>query len=213
MQVAKEKGFEKRAQFYASKTYSSQLFVKGKYHKLKEIVFLAISDKILFPQKKNYKSDNRLLDKDTHEHDLKDFSFTFLELAKFKKTIDQLKNIQEKWAYFFKHAEETSPEDLKKIIGTDLVLQQAYTALDRFSWSEEDLRNYEQAEKYEGAYIASMDQKYDEGKVERNREIAKEMLLDDKPIKKIIKYSNLTSIEISEIKKSLAKSTKNKKTK
>ena len=163
MQVAKEKGFEKRAQYYASKTYSSQLLIKGKYYKLKEVVFLAISSKTLFPNKKKYKSDHILLDKDTYEHDLKDFSFTYLELEKFHKTIDELKTIQEKWAYFFKHAEETSSEDLEKIIGKDLVLKDAFTALERYSWSEEDLRTYDQLEKYEGAYIASMDQKYDEG--------------------------------------------------
>ncbi len=136
MQVATEKGFEKRAQYYASKTYSSQLFVKGRYYDLKEVIFLAISDKVLFPNKKKYKSDHVLMDKDTYECDLKDFSFTFLELAKFNKTIDELITIQEKWTYFFKHAEETSTEDLEKIIGKDLVLEKAYTALSRFSWSQ-----------------------------------------------------------------------------
>ena len=163
MQVAKEKGFEKRAQFYAAKTYSSQLLVAGKYYDLKEVIFLAISDKILFPDKKGHKSTHTLRDEETNEQDLKGFSFTFLELEKFHKTIDELKTIQEKWLYFFKHAEETSAEDLEKIIGKDLAIGQAYTALESYSWSEEDLRTYEQWEKYEGAYIASMDQKYDEG--------------------------------------------------
>ena len=205
MQVAKEKGFEKRAQYYASKTYSSQLLIKGQYHKLKEIVFLAISSETLFPNK----SDHVLLDLDTYEHDLKDFSFTFIELEKFHKTIDELNTIQEKWDYFFKYAEKTSPEDLEKIIGKDLVLQEAYTALERFSWSEEELLSYDQLEKYEGAYIASMDQKLDEGiaigkaegKLERNQEVAKEMLLDNEPLDKIIKYSSLTLKDVMELKK------------
>ena len=35
MQVAKEKGFEKRAQYYAAKAYASQLKVAGKYYTLK----------------------------------------------------------------------------------------------------------------------------------------------------------------------------------
>ena len=86
----------------------------GEYHDLKEVIFLAISDFIMFPQKKNYKSDHVMLDEESHENDLKDFSFTFLELPKFNKEIDQLSNMTEKWSYFFKHAEETSEEDLKK---------------------------------------------------------------------------------------------------
>lgn len=217
MQVAKEKGFEKRAQYYASKTYSSQLLIKGKYYKLKEVIFLAISDRTLFPNKKKYKSDHILLDKDTYEHDLKDFSFTFLELEKFHKTIDELKTIQEKWAYFFKHAEETSQKDLEKIIGKDLVLKEAYTALDRFSWTEEELRTYDQWEKYEGAYIASMDQKYDEGKAIGRMEgkaegmlegeltgikkVAKEMLLNKASIEMISKCTGLSKNEILSLKK------------
>src|ERR1700730_14720342 len=39
MQVAQEKGFVKRAQYYASKAYISQMNVKGKYHTLKAVIF------------------------------------------------------------------------------------------------------------------------------------------------------------------------------
>lgn len=47
----------------------------GKYANLKEIIFIAISDSVLFPEKSAYKSDHILLDKDSHEHDLKDFIY------------------------------------------------------------------------------------------------------------------------------------------
>ncbi len=90
MQVAKEKGFEKRAQYYASKAYISQAHVGGEFHHLKEVIFLAIADFVMFPQKKDYKSDHVILDKKSLENDLKDFSFTFLELPKFHKEVDQL---------------------------------------------------------------------------------------------------------------------------
>ena len=166
MQVAKEKGFEKRAQYYASKAYASQMNSRGKFHALKAVIFLAIADFIMFPKKKEYKSDHIILDKKSYENDLKDFSFTFLELPKFKKNINQLSNPTEMWAYFFKHAEETSPEDLQKLIDHEHIIARAYEELDRYTWNEEELLSYEQAEKYEATYIASMDQKFDEGKVE-----------------------------------------------
>jgi predicted transposase/invertase (TIGR01784 family) len=67
MQIAYEKGFEKRAQYYAAKAYTSQLLVGGKYHDLKEVIFLAIADFIMFPHKTFYKSDHVILDKITHE--------------------------------------------------------------------------------------------------------------------------------------------------
>ena len=52
MQVATQKGFEKRAQYYASKAYSGQLNEGEKYFKLKEVIFLAITDFVMFPEKK-----------------------------------------------------------------------------------------------------------------------------------------------------------------
>lgn len=163
MQVAKEKGFEKRAQFYAAKAYTSQLCVNGKYHALKEVIFLAISNFVMFPRKKAYKSDHVVLDRATHENDLKDFSFTFLELPKFNKSVNELSSIVEKWSYFFKHAEDTSEEELHKLVKGDHIIERAYQELNRFSWDEEELRTYEQSEKWLGAYLATLEQKFDEG--------------------------------------------------
>lgn len=166
MQVAKEKGFEKRAQYYASKAYISQAHIGGEYQNLKEVVFLAIADFIMFPNKKEYKSDHVMLDKNSHENDLKDFSFTFIELPKFRKDMDHLSNMTDKWCYFFKNAEETSESDLHKLTGQDEIIERAYEELNRFSWNQEELLTYDQAEKYAGAYHASMAQKFDEGKAE-----------------------------------------------
>lgn len=163
MQVAKEKGFEKRAQYYASKAYISQAHAGGEYHDLKEIIFVAIADFIMFPNKRGYKSDHVILDKESHENDLKDFSFTFIELPKFDKGIDHLENMTDKWSYFFKHAEETSEEELQRLVGNDQIIERAFDELNRFSWNDEEIRTYDQAEKYEGAYRASMAQKFDEG--------------------------------------------------
>jgi predicted transposase/invertase (TIGR01784 family) len=187
MQIAREKGFAKRAQYYAAKAYISQMNVRGKYFKLKEVIFLALSDFIMFPKKKAFKSDHVILDRETSENDLKDFSFTFLELPKFKKSIDELDNMIDKWAYYFNHAEDTSEEDLARIIGSDQIMERAYSELNRFSWNEAELLTYEQAEKYEGAYIASMDQKYDEGLekgeqigIAKGREEGEQKLLEEK---------------------------------
>ena len=163
MQVAKEKGFIKRAQYYAAKAYGSQLKIGDQYHQLKEVIFLAIADFIMFPDKKAYKSDHVILDRDSFEYDLKDFSFTFLELGKFNKTIDQLSTIIERWAYFFKHADETSKEDLAKITGNETIIQRAYEELDRFNWNEDELNAYEDWIKKQMDYEATLEQKYDDG--------------------------------------------------
>ena len=150
MQVAEAKGFEKRAQYYAAKAYAGQLNKgkeeDGQYKNLKEVIFISIANFILFPDKKAYKSDHVILDTVTGEHNLKGFSFTFLELPKFHKTIDdKLDNMVEKWCIFFKHANEMNDTDLEKLMTNgDIIIKDAYVALDRFNWTAQELLAYEQ---------------------------------------------------------------------
>ena len=200
MQVAKEKGFTKRAQYYAAKAYVGQAAIGGEYHNLKEIIFLAISDFIMFPNKDSFKSDHVILDRNSHENDIKDFSFTFLELPKFNQTIDELDNITSKWMYFLKHADDTSESQSAQIIGGDPIIERAYQELNRFSWNEEELRTYDQTEKYEGSYIASMAQKFDEGKAEGKLEIAWNLLASNVSVNVIAQATGLTIKEIESLK-------------
>ena len=124
MLPAKIKGFEKRAQYYADKTYCAHFGKGQKYHDLKRVIFLAITDYVVFPEKNHYKSDHVILNHQSHAHDLKnfsftfvelprftktkDFSFTFVELPKFMKTLDELTTPEEQWYYFLKHADTSS---------------------------------------------------------------------------------------------------------
>jgi len=136
------------------------------YDKLKEIIFLAITNFEMFPDKEEYRSDHVILDKKTCTQDLKDFYFCFLELSKFKKSIDELETIVEKWAYFFKHATKTKEAELEKIIGSDEVIREAYEALNQFSWSSEELNFYEQEKKRELDAAAILAQQKMEGLTE-----------------------------------------------
>ncbi len=100
MQVEREKGFEKRVQYYAAKAYIDQRGEKMAYKDLKEVIFIAILDHVLFPKKEDYSSQHIMLDAKTHEHDLKDFSFFFIELDKFHKKPKELSSMMERWTYF-----------------------------------------------------------------------------------------------------------------
>ena len=204
MQVAKEKGFTKRAQFYAAKAYGSQLNAGGKYSSLKEVIFLAIADFIMFPEKINYKSDHVILDRNSFEHDLKDFSFTFLELKKFNKPKEQLLTTIERWCYFFKYAEKISEKDLDLVIGNNLTIKKAYEELNRFNWCEEELNSYEEVIKKDMDYNAAMEQKYDDGEakgeakgeIKSKKNIAIAMLKEGLEINIIKKLTGLTIGEI-----------------
>ncbi len=209
MQVSPQTGFEKRAQYYAAKAYSRQLN-NGKeegarYIDLKAVIFIAISNNIIFPDKVFYKSDHIILDKDTYAHDLKDFSFTFIELPKFKITdINLLTNIIEKWCYFFKHADETSEADLRKLIGSDNVIERAYEELNQFNWTEEELFTYEQETKRimdnRAAEDYKLEQGKSEGKAEEKIEIAKNLLSQNIDINTISTATGLPVEKINALK-------------
>ena len=203
MQVVKGQGFEKRAQYYAAKAYSRQLMERDQYSQLKEIIFLAITSFVMFPDKTDYKSDHVILDKKTHDHDLKDFSFTFLELPKFKTSINELHTMVEKWAYFFKHAEDTHEDELAKIIGTDTIIKRAYDELDRFGWTEIELNTYEQEEKRELDDIAIREQCRIEGEIRGRVEITKKMIKLGINMNIIIDVTGLTKDDIETIKISM----------
>ncbi|WP_265041354.1 MULTISPECIES: Rpn family recombination-promoting nuclease/putative transposase [unclassified Wolbachia] len=144
-QLARDKGFEKRAQLYAAKAYSRQADKGGKYIDLKKVFFIAISNCNLFPDKLDYISSHTIRDEKTNEHDLKDFQFIFIELPKFPKSREeQLENVVDRWLFFFKYAEETTDEDLRKIAEKSPIIKLAYDELDKFHWNEKDLVAYEE---------------------------------------------------------------------
>ena len=216
MQVASEKGFAQRAQYYAAKAYINQADVGHKYENLREVVFLAITQFTMFPRRKSFKSDHIILEKDTHDHDLRHLAFSFLELPKFKKKIDQLEGITDKWMYFFKHAEKTTEADLARIIGDDPIIERAYGELNRFSWTERELFTYEQAEKAERDYLASMEYKYELGLEKgeqiggdkKARTIAKEMLIDGIALDKVCKLTGLALNVVQELATDIARDRK-----
>eukprot|EP00919_Chromeraceae_sp_WS-2016_P036948 GHVR01087805.1.p1 GENE.GHVR01087805.1~~GHVR01087805.1.p1 ORF type:complete len:208 (-),score=19.76 GHVR01087805.1:27-650(-) len=205
MQVAPTTGFQKRAQYYASKAYSTQLSSGSPYANLKEVIFIAITDCVIFKNTTNYKSHHVLLDEVTHEKLLKDFSFTFLELPKFKKTkIEELETMVEKWCYFFKFASSIKEGDLKELDGSDTSIKQAYNALLRFNWSDAELLAYENEIKRNKDNIAALKYQYDEGRTEGRTEgkteIAKIMLSQNYTIEQISSVSGISEEILSKMK-------------
>jgi len=166
MQCAVDTAFIKRAQYYASKVYTSQRGKGDTYKDLKSVTFLAILEETLFPNKKEYLSHHIILDKNSYEHDLKDFSFSFLELEKFNKKPKELTTIVEKWTYFLKNASETSDDELPSIIGSDCILEKAYDALSEYNYSKEEMLYYDQLERNEDVYKTLLSDSLQKGKIE-----------------------------------------------
>ncbi len=213
MQVGREPGFVKRAQNYAARAYIDQRDQGIAYKDLDEVIFLGITSFILFPEKEKYLSYHKMLDIETHEHDLKDFSYAFLELPKFKKTIKQLTTVTEKWAYFFKNAKRTSEKELEGIIGSDQIIQKAFEELNRYSWTVEELRFYDSVDMKQGADKAILEGAYEEGKAEgmvkgereKARAIAIKLLNAGVDVNTIAASTDLSPEQIQALKNGLYK--------
>jgi predicted transposase/invertase (TIGR01784 family) len=141
-----------------------------------------------------------MLDRETREHDLKDFSFSFLELPKFKKKKGELKTPTEKWAYFFKKAEDTLVEDLPLIVGSDNIIQKAFEELDRYSWSAEELRAYNEVDMKKEANKAVLEGTKAEGKSEGKIEVAIALLAEGLDVNLISKTTGLSLQTLNELK-------------
>ncbi|WP_265032668.1 Rpn family recombination-promoting nuclease/putative transposase [Wolbachia endosymbiont (group A) of Sicus ferrugineus] len=216
MQLARDKGFEKRAQLYAAKAYSRQLDKSGNYIDLQKVFFIAISNCNLLPEEVDYISTHNIRDIKTNGHYLKDLQFVFIELPKFTKNrVEQLENTTERWCFFFKYAEETTEEDLKKIAAEAPIIKLAYDELDRFRWNEKDLIAYEERILSVQKEKAVLEQKLDDatqkgrlegiqigqekGRKEREIEVAKNLLKAGISIDIIAQTTGLTADEIKNL--------------
>ncbi len=73
-------------------------------------------------------------------------------------------------AIFFKYAEETTDEDLRKIAEKSPIIKLAYDELDKFHWKEKDLVAYEERVMDLQKEAAILEQKLDDAKVEGRQE-------------------------------------------
>ena len=158
MQLGHADGFETRAQFYAARAFVNQAKIGDGYEELKKVLFLAFCDFSIFPEKKGYKSEHVLMDRKTNEHNLGMLNFTFVDLVKFDKqctkSVSELTK-EEKFYYFLCHATSIKDEELALLIKTPDI-KSAFTALERYSWSDKEFAQYEAAEKRERDYRATL---------------------------------------------------------
>ena len=146
-----------------------------------------------------------ILDNATYEHDLKDFSFTFVELPKFTKKLADLQTIEEQWYYFLKHADESN--NIADVLAHHPEIKQAYEILDRYHWTENELQSYEKSVMNVADSKGIMDAARNEGRHEGRKEgiqqghtnVARKMIESGMPVDQVVKFTGLTEQEIRNI--------------
>jgi len=132
--------FTKRSLYYTSKAYIEQLPKGTDYTVLKKVYFIGILNFSIF-ENHSYISRHLIINQETNTQDLKDFEFSFIELPKFTKELEELESPLEKWIYFIKNAGDltvipTQYQNLQEF-------QEAFAIATQTSWDIKELELYD----------------------------------------------------------------------
>lgn len=211
MQVNPQSDYLARCHYYTACGLSLQLTRGDKYEKLLPVIFIGISDFILFSDHTRHLSHYHLLDNIDHVCRLHHEEYHFIELPKFTKTVEQLQDVSDKWIYFLRHAadHETPPQQLQK---TDAIAK-AFHALERGRWTKQELISYEKLIDIERVKRSEIDTAFasgeekgkmegkEEGSKEAAKKIAKKMLSQQFSVAVICEVTGLSKKDVEALKK------------
>jgi predicted transposase/invertase (TIGR01784 family) len=211
IQKTKQEYFKDRTLYYSTFPIVEQAIPGEWNYKLKAVYTVAILD-FVFEEDSNdpnkYRYDIVLMDKDTHKIFFDKFMFTYLEMPKFNKNIDELENHFEKWMYVLKNLKRMDrfPEKLREkvfekffeVAEVAKLSKEEYKAyIDNLN-SYRDLKNsLDYAEKKKKK--KGIEKGKTEGEKSKTIEIAKNLLNLGIPIDKIIASTGLTKKEIKKL--------------
>jgi predicted transposase/invertase (TIGR01784 family) len=197
MQLNEQKDYGDRSVYYAAMALSQQLKAKERYHNLTPVIFIGVLDFSLF-KSKEYLSHHLILNSKTHEHALQLIEFHFIELPKFKKTIDNLDGIVDKWIYLLQNAEKL--KNIPKQLTIPGVLEEALETLEQGHWSTEELAAYEAMLDQNRVAASVLMTAEEKGEKKALIKVAKTLLMTHST-KEIARITELTAEEIEELKK------------
>ena len=140
MQANPYKYFDKRALDYVSRAYSSQLKGGEDYDTHQPVYFIGVLNFNFF-NSEEYLSRHFILNVETHEQEIRDFEFYFIELTKFYKNHRQLTGIRDKWTYFLKELDSLT--QLPELLANEAVIKEAAETANRATWTKEEIEAYE----------------------------------------------------------------------
>lgn len=142
MQVLNVAGFEKRILYNAAKAHSIQLGTGEQYTLLNPVIALTITDFEMFSEFEAAISRFVLKEKDyLVDYPSCDLELVFVELPKFKLTLDQLTNVTDKWMYFLQNTRQL--ESIPETMGAVPEIRQAFEVANQANLSREELDEFE----------------------------------------------------------------------
>jgi len=178
MQVLNVVGFEKRVLYNAAKAYSIQLGVGDDYTLLNPVIALTITDFEMFPHSPKVISTFALREKEEMTSYSDDIELVFVELPKFKKNLDGLDSLSDKWIYFLSNANHL--ESIPVSMQQEPAINHAFQVAQQSQLSRDELETLEERARvlhdYHNAIAFAEGKARQEGKEEAALEIARQLL-------------------------------------
>jgi predicted transposase/invertase (TIGR01784 family) len=142
MQVLNVLGFEKRVLYNAAKFYATQLDIGDGYTLLSPVIALTIVDFEMFPESPKVISTFALREKDEMTSYCDDLELVFVELPKFKKSLETLDSLSDKWIYFLRNANKL--KSMPSSMEQEPALEHAFRVAEQSQLTREELETLEQ---------------------------------------------------------------------
>ena len=213
IQITDERDYDKRALYYWAKLYTEQLKASEDYSSLEKVIGIHLLNFTSLPRSKKYHNVFHITEKETGLTYFEDLELHTIELKKFADAISgTLKEIAVKvktaldiWSAFLtKHELLTQVNQLPSRLNRP-ELKKALQVLDVMNFTEEEKEAYENHLKWlriETNTLKKAEAKgREEGRQERDREIALKMLKEKLSTKQISKLTGLSVEEIDSLQK------------
>jgi predicted transposase/invertase (TIGR01784 family) len=197
MQVLNTLGFEKRVLYNAAKAYSTQLNVGDDYILLNPIVALTITDFEMFPNSPKMISSYALREKEELTTYSDDIELVFVELPKFKKTLDEIETVSDKWIYFLRYASQL--QSVPPSMGDEPAIEHAFQVAQQSKLTRKELEIVEKSQMLLHDNRNALLYAEQQGKLKAKLEIAKQ-LLDVLDVETIARKTGLTVAEIESLR-------------
>lgn len=172
MQNTKNKFIAKRALFYASRMYSSQLPQGGIYQDLNKVIVIFIMDFNLFEDIENYHTKWLMTEENNLDMQLDEMELHFIELPKFLMSTCNKKSKLDQWLLFIDYSRK---ELLKEVMEENKNVKDAEEELRKLQMDEylQEIAIRERLNEVERNYNARLEREEAEQELEKAREQAK----------------------------------------
>ncbi len=200
LQKSKQNFFKDRTVYYSTFPIREQAKRADWNFELKAVYTIAILD-FVFDADKNepekFRYDVKLQDIETNKVFYDKLTFIYLEMPKFKKSIDELSTRFEKWLYLIRNLNqlERIPESLR-----ERIFEKVFETAEIAKFTPEQILSYEDSLKYYRDLKNSLDTAREEGEAEGIQKVSRNMLSLGLSVKMISQATGLSEEEINRLR-------------